>query len=209
MESDVTPAAILDYTECQTFLRLDGTTDQALVEALISAVTKKVEDYLGRKLITQVWSIYYDFFPTQNNPDTWWDGARDGAVSELYSEVRYLELPFGPCQSVYFVKTFDGTDGGSVFDASLYQVDTIGMNPKIALRRNSTWPSTSLRTVNGIQVKATLGYGATGASVPSDIKEAVKICVAKLYENRGDVVIKDAIPTTAQMLLDSHRKWKV
>lgn len=208
-ETDVTPAAVLDFTEVQTFLRLDGTTDQSLVNSLIEAVTKKIEDYTGRKFITQVWSVYYDFFPKTSKEEAWWDGVRDGAISELYAPIRFLELPFGPCQSAYFVKTYDESDAASTFDASLYKVEQYSANPKVSLKSGGTWPSGVLRPTNGIQVKATFGYGSTGASVPAPIREAIKIMVAKLYEHRGDEVTTDAIPKTAQVLLENYRTWRL
>lgn len=208
-ESDATPAALFDFTEAQTFLRIDGTTDQTLVESLISATTKRVEEFLGRKLITQVWSIYYDFFPRESNEEAWWDGVRDGAISELSSPIRSIELPFGPCQSLYYLRTIDETDGTQNINATTYSLDTISSRPIIALKSGGVWPSTLLRPVNGVHVKGTFGYGSTGASVPAPIKEAIKIMVAKLYEHRGDLKIEDPFPATAQMLLEPYTTWRV
>jgi len=208
MENDVTPSAVLDYTEVQTYLRLDGTDDQTLVENLISAVTDKVENFIGKKLITQVWSVYYDFFPRKLKEDAWWDGSRDGAISELYYPIQFLRLPFGPCQSLYFFNTYDSTDGTVLFDASSYTLDNISGNPKVALRNGFSWPTTMLRPLNGIHIKATFGYG-TKSQVPNQIKEAIKIGVANLYEHRGDIEPESSLPNTAQMLLQSFKRWKV
>ncbi len=208
IESDVTPSSIVDYSEIQSHLRLDGTDDQTLVENLISAVTNKIESSIGRKLITQVWSIYYDFFPRKDKADAWWDGQRDGVPSDLYTNIGHLELPFGPCQTVSFFRTYDESDSTSSFDASLYSVDLISGFPKIALKSGSVWPTTVLRPVNGIHIKATFGYGAK-AAVPAQIKEACKIMVANLYQNRGDGSLDEAIPTTAQMLLEPFKKWRI
>lgn len=212
LETDQT-TAVLDYTEAQTYLRLDGTDDQALVESLITAATKKVEDYLGVKLLNQVWSIFYDYFPWESNDKNWWDGARDGHVGSLTSTFRTLELPFGPCVSVSEFITFDESDSSQSFDSSLYSLDTVSRRPVIALKSGSTWPTRTLRPVNGVKVKATFGYGATSASVPSSIKMAIKIIVAKLYQNRGDKAeyakgFEAPIPATAQTLLEPFRAWR-
>jgi len=211
LESDVTASAVVAYTEMQSHLRLDGSTDQVLVESIVSAVTQKIENVISRKLITQVWSIYYDFFPSKykNENDDWWEGTKDGAVSNLYSPVRFLELPFGPCQSAYFIKTFDESDTGSIFDASLYQLDIYSARPKIGIKSGATWPATVLRPSNGVQIKATFGYGTASTAVPAPIKEAVKIMAAKLYENRGDLMIENPTPQTAQMLLEPFKIWRI
>jgi hypothetical protein len=203
-----TPSAVLDFTDIQTHLRIDGTTDAALVASLISGVTKRVESFLDRKLTSQVWSIYYDYFPRTVNQDAWWDGTKDGAVSLLYSQERFLELPFGPCITVSSVATFDETDGSTAMDASNYSVDTISPRPKIALKSGGVWPSTTLRPVNGVKVTATFGYG-TAAEVPQDIKEAIKIAVSNFYEHRGDAEMTDALPKTAEMLLEPYKIWKL
>lgn len=201
-------AALLDFTDVQTNLRIDGTVDQPLVNSLISAVTKKIEAYTGLKLITQVWSVYFDYLPFSPNEDAWWDGVREGALSELYSSERFLELPFGPCQTISQFLTFDNADGTFSFDATNYVVDTIGPKCKIALRIGCVWPATVIRPVNGIKIKGTYGFG-TVASVPAPIVEAAKIMVSKLYENRGDVKIEQPFPTTAQMLLEPYRTWRL
>lgn len=209
MESDVTPARVLDYTEVQSYLRLDGTDDQPLVLGLIDAVTSRVEEFIGRKLISQVWSIYYDFFPKADKQDAWWDGVRDGAPQDLYAQINHLNLPFGPCSTVSFFRTYDENDSTYAFDSSLYTLDTISGKPKIALKIGQTWPSTTIRPVNGIHIKGTFGFGTASSAVPQAIKEAVKITVANLYEHRGEMKPDEGLPSTAQMLLGPFRRWKV
>lgn len=206
--TSVAPAPILTYSDIQTFLRLDGSADQSLVEGLISAATKRLEEYTNRKFITQVWSIFFDCFPQAEKPDSWWEGTKDGAVSELFAPVNEIDLPFGPLQSMDFIRTYDGTDGTSTFDSSNYSLDTMGPFGRVALRSGSTWPTTVLRKLNGIQMRGVFGFGGT-ASIPLDIKEAVKITVADLYENRGDADQSGTIPKTAQLLLEPYRIWKL
>jgi uncharacterized phiE125 gp8 family phage protein len=211
----LTISPILSFADIQTFLRIDGTTDQPLVQSLISGVTKRIESFIDRKIVTQVWSVYYDWFPFKDKLDNWWDGERQGSVKELYADVNYIDLPFGPCQSLDFVKSFDQTDVGTVFDAASYSLDTISPVPRIALKIGYIWPTTILRPVNGVQVRGTFGFGAP-TNVPQDIIEAMKITVAYMYENRGDADVTltakttpVSIPTTAQMLLEPYRRFKL
>lgn len=204
LETDST-AYLVDWTEMQTALRLDGTADQALVQNLVLAVSKKIEQYTGLILLSQVWSIFFDYFPFSAAEDKWWDGVRDGAISELFSSERYLELPFGPCQTISQFLTFDNADSSYSFDSSNFNVDMVGPQSKLALRIGCVWPATVLRPLNAIQIKGTFGYG----TVPRPILEAAKIMVTDLYENRGDTSHEVAIPTTAQMFLEPYRRIRV
>src|SRR4051812_13461526 len=79
---------ILSYSDIQTFLRIDGTVDQPLVESLIKGVTKRIESFIDRKIVTQTWSIYFDWFPFKEKADSWWDGERQGSIKELYADVN-------------------------------------------------------------------------------------------------------------------------
>jgi hypothetical protein len=202
-------AALFDFTDVQTNLRIDGTDDQPLVNTLIGAVTKKIESYLGIKLLTQVWSVYFDYFPFSPREDKWWDGVRDGALSELYSPERFLELPFGPCQTVSQFYTFDNADATYSFDSTNYNVDTIGSQAKIALRIGCVWPATVLRPINGIKIKGTYGYGSLNSQVPAPIVQAARHMVTTLYENRGDITFDQPFSPMAQMLLEPYRRMRV
>lgn len=205
--TDVTPAAVLSYTDIQNHLKLDGTADQSLVESLISAATKRVEQFIGRKLVSQHWSIYFDCFPRAQSND-FWDGMQDGHVASLAGPGQSMDLPFGPCQTVSWVRGYDQTDGTVAVDASNYSVDTFGPFGRIKLKVGGQWPSATLRPVNGVHVRGVFGFGSASV-IPHDIKHAIKITVANLYEKRGDNDSGSAIPVGAQTLLETYRLWKL
>lgn len=205
--TDVTPAALLSYSDIQTHLKLDGSADQTIVEAMISAATKLVENYIDRKLVTQHWSVYFDWFPSRPSANDWWDGVRDGAVSTLTSSNAAIELPFGPCQSISYVRAYDETDGTTLVDASNYSVDNKGPIGRIALRSGGVWPSVTLRPVNGVHVRGVFGMGSASI-IPHDIKHAVKMAVSEFYEHRGDAESK-GLPLGVQILLEPYRRWKL
>lgn len=206
--TDVTPAAVISYAEIQSHLKLDGGVDQVVVEGMISAVTKRVEEIIERKIITQHWSVYFDFFPFKNAEDDWWEGAKDGHIGQLYTQERGLDLPFGPCQSVSFIKTYDEGGTASTFDASNYVVDSISQVPKIRLKSGTSWPSGTLRPLNGVHVRGVFGFGGT-ASVPQDIKHAIKLGVSTLYQNRGDDMDAMTISKAVYGLLEHYKRWKL
>jgi len=174
---------------------------------MINAATVRLEELTGRKFVSQKWDTFLDCFPySQNNK--WWDGTRDGAISELNGAGSNIDLPFGPLISVEGVFTYDDSDTEYAFASSNYNLDLYGPYGVIALKSGAVWPQTVLRTINGIKVSATYGY----AVVPSGIKEAVKIFVGKMFENRGDSALGEAaftIPATAMVLLGPYTRVKI
>ncbi len=197
------------------FLRIDNSDDDTLIGALIKAAVKKCEAYTDQKFITQTWDIYFDRFPFREAPNSWWDGVREGIVSDLYVQAPNLDLPFGPMQSVTALNTYADDGVANTFDASNYNVDTVGPFGRISLKMGSIWPPTILRVTNSVQVRAVFGYGLA-ASVPDDIKHAILLTVSKFFENRGDDTSGEFfgfsgfdIPPTAKSLLESYRRLKV
>jgi hypothetical protein len=207
--TDVTPTAVLSYSDIQSHLKLDGSADQTLVESLVSAATKRIEQFIDRKIMNQHWSIYFDCFPREYNKNDWWDGARDGAVTELYSNGSPLVLPFGPCATLSWVRGYDQTDGTLAVDSSNYSVDLIGPRARVALKTGGQWPSATLRPVNGVHIRGVFGMSGTTSTIPHDIKHAIKITVANLYENRGDNTAPPTVPAGAQTFLEPYRIWKL
>lgn len=190
----------------KNFLRIDGTDDDALVAIQVKAATRRLEQLVDQKFITQTWDIFYDNVPHKIK-DQWWDGTREGHINQMIGEVRELKLPIGPVQSVTGVYTYDEDDVEYIFASTNYSVDTAGPQGRIALKLGQTWPTTVLRPVNGFKVRAVVGMSADENGLPEDIKEAIKQFTAIIYEHRGDEMPK--IPPAVSMLLEPYRRYKV
>lgn len=187
------------------FLRIDGTADDTALGVIISGCTKRVEQFIDRKLVTQTWDVFYDDFP-YTEADVWWDGVREGSQSELRKPAKYMELPFGPLQSVTYFYSYGEDDVAVDFSTANWQADLKGPAPRIVLKMGGAWPTTILRPVNGVQIRGVFGFGAA-AAVPDDIKQGLLSFIAKTYEHRGDEL--PIIPVAAQMLLEPYRRVKV
>ena len=192
----------ITLAEAKTFLRVDASDEDALISAQISAATRRLEALTDKKFVSQTWDVFFDSLPCKSKDD-WWDGTREGALSELYAPNKFLDLPFGPLISVTGVYTYDEDDTEYEFASSNYSIDTAGPFGRIALKIGATWPSTILRPVNGLRVRGVFGY----SNLPDDIKEAVKQFTAKIYEHRGDELPQ--IPASVSMLLEPYRKLKL
>ena len=195
-------AAVLTTAEAKAFLRVDTSSDDTLIDSLVAAATQKIEFYLNRKLITQTWDLYMDNFPMSNNQE-WWDGSRDGHISSIIAPRNYIDLMLAPVSSISHLKTFDNDDASYTMTASQYYVDTIKGFGRLYLRLGQTWPTTVLRTGNGIQIRMVVGYGSSSASVPTAIIAAIREMLVPMYDCRGASEI--AMSAVCKSLLEPYR----
>ena len=215
----ITPPAdvAVSLEDLKTFLRVDGTTEDELIKSFAKAAINRIEKYIDHKLITQTWEILFDRFPGYGSVglgDV--TGVVDASRSVLSGCNGEIELPFGRVQSIESFKTFDNDDQQYLFNATNYYVDTVSYQGRISLKIGAVWPATVLRPANGIQIIAKVGYGDAAEDVPEEIIHAIKLTVAKLYENRGDNSNSEffgfagfTLPNTAMMLLEPFRRIKL
>lgn len=197
----------IDAAEMKTYLRIDNNLEDALIETLIKTAVSKLEQYLSIKFISQQWDIYFDNFGAIGiGADDFWPGVRQGAIGEL-SRCQNLEFPIGPVISLDQFNTYGDDDVAVAETIGNYSVDKVGLQGRIGLKTGGVWPSTILRSNNGVQFRVTVGYGDK-TKVPFDIVQAVKDYVAYMYENRGDKEMTD-IPSHVMQLVDSYKAYKL
>lgn len=198
----------LELAQVRNYLKRDAEeddgVDDGLLTSLITVARRQAEKYTGRSLITQSWTLWRDYFPghMRYGGEYWWDGVRDGAISELYATNNELRLNHGPLQSVTHIKTYDDADTEKTFDAANYYVDKSGN--RIVLRRGATWP-VALRTANAIEVEFVAGYGLEAADIPDPIVQGMLRAIAYWEENRGEVLAQGfgqaiTVPAESQMM---------
>ncbi|ORE96464.1 phage gp8 protein [Stappia sp. 22II-S9-Z10] len=161
----VTPPVAEPVTreEAKLHARIDGTAEDAKVDALIKAARLDVESRTGRVLVTQGWRIYRDSPPR-------------GGV---------MRLSPGPVQSVDAVTVY-GADGvAEVVAPGDYVVDTASVPGRLSLGAGRFWGS---RALNGLEVDLTCGYGGP-EDVPASLKQAVLMLVSYWYEQREAAAI--------------------
>ena len=180
---EVPPAEFpITLAELKEHLRITDTDEDTYLSSLIEAATATVEQFLGRKLITQQLKVTMDC--QCDNP--WWSGTVVAPESALTGVPREYELPWLPVQMVDEVATYTEADNRLVFAATNYRVSSADPDlwARVVLREGAIWP-TDLRNVDSIETLYTVGYG-TASEVPPSIKQGVLIVAAYMYENRGD-----------------------
>ena len=170
-------------TELKTFARIDGSTEDTLLDSFIVAVRQACEKYLGRSLLEQTIKLSLDFWPS-----------------------TVVELPMPPLLSVTQVRTLDEDDAVTAYASSNYYVRTLTDPGQIVLRQGSTPPINTARWSGGIEIEYKAGYGTAATSVPAAIKEAIKLWATLVYENRLPI---QEPPKEAKLLLNYYKIYKV
>lgn len=208
------PANIpVDLDVAKSYLRVDGSDDDDLITLLIEGITEHVEDYTGLALINQTWQQWYDSIPEDDEDDRYdrhrydenWDGLKEGPISLFSNRARSLELLKAPVSSVSSVKSYAEDDTESTFSTDNYRWDNSTFRNRIVLVSGATWP-TALRNSKAVVVETICGYGATEASVPSDIKTAILQTLAVWYEDR---CAGTDLSMSSKAILDRYRRFSI
>jgi uncharacterized phiE125 gp8 family phage protein len=185
----ITPASTEPVTlaEAKLHLRDDGTTEDALITALITAAREYCEGYTGRALATQTIEAYLDGFPCRHE----------------------IELPHPPLQSVTLVKYTDSAGAETTMTAGTdYIADADRPIGRIVLPYGALWPSAVLGTVNPIKIRYTAGYTAENP-ISKSIKQAMLLLIGHWYANREAVgQVGGRLEIAVDALLSLHRvRW--
>lgn len=183
---------VLSTAEAKQHLRVTTSTQDSYIDSKVKACTLEAENFLGRKLITQTWKKFFDFFPGyRRGSNAWLSESRNFGTRDCLK----IKLPFAPVQSVTHIKYYD-VDGDQVtLDSSYYQTDFVKEPCEISLAVDqAAWPETQLYKVNAVEIQFVCGYGTNGNNVPENIREAIRYMLGYNYDNRSnDKAVMDSV----------------
>ena len=169
-----------------------ASTEDDYLNSLIKTARLRVEDYLNRALITQTWYFYFDRFPADDR----------------------MKLSMGTLQSITPAE-FKYTDSGgtaTTVPATIYEIDTAVIPGEIVLKYGQSWPTAELKTVNPIVLEAVVGYGDERTDVPENVRQAILILCADMYEHREEHQIGGGTMNSIDWLgalLAPERIWQI
>lgn len=168
----ITPPATepVSAAEAKLHCRVDGSVEDALIAALITAARMHVEEDTSRALIEQTWEVVLEGWP------------------------RVLRLPHAPVSAVSSITYRDADGVTATLAATAYTVRT-GLTPVQVIFDQVALPSATLAEVGPITVRYVAGYGATAASVPKPIYQAMLLLIGHWYTNREAVAMYRGITT--------------
>ncbi len=170
------PVSLEDF---KSFARLDSSADDSLIGDLLPAARLLFEETTGRATINQTWRLSLDAIP--GLVDVWWDGVRDGAISELSRGAAWIELPKAPLVSVTSFTSYSEAGVGTLFTS--FYTDLTATPGKLFLNAGATWPAAT-RNHAAFVIDYVAGYGASGDNVPADIRICIQQIALHWYENR-------------------------
>lgn len=175
-------------SEAKIYLKVDDSTEDALIAVLIKAARMSAELYMDRALITQTWEASFDEFPDHDEDWT-------------------FELHSCPVSKINSVKYYDDDNTLQTLASTVYQSDFVSEPCRISLAYGQSWPSTCYRQ-NAVVINYECGYGAA-ASVPDIIKAGIYLHLGHLYENRQDVTKEkmSELPMGSKSLYDMCRVY--
>lgn len=181
LSGPATEPLLLD--EVKTHLRIDGTSQDADLGALITASRVAVETYTGLVLINRQAAVFIDAWPGDMGKMPWWQGVAAGSLAAFSRMTEYLPLPLRPVSAIAAVTIYDADSEGSEWDTAAYGLRP-GLEPTL-YRQKGSWPKPG-RAADGIRIDLTVGFGESWNAVPADIRQALLTLVAYLHESRGD-----------------------
>lgn len=174
--------------EVKAHLRVDGTSEDALIASLLLTSRLHIETALGLALMTQQWQLVMD---------TWTAGA-------------IVKLGIAPVQSIIEIRTFDADGIATVVPATSYVLEATGRPARI-VAKDQGWPMPG-RKAGGIQIDFVAGFGGVANAVPSPIRQALLLLVTHWYEHRDPIEIgapATAVPQAVSHLLHPYRPVRV
>jgi uncharacterized phiE125 gp8 family phage protein len=174
----------ITLAEAKQFIRVEHDDDDDIIAALIAGSRIHVETQTRRALITQSWRLVRDVWPEL------------GCVPVLPVPLRTLDAA-----------RVHKSDGSTLaLDIAAFAVDKAAAPARLAFARGAL-PAPE-RTVGGIEIDVTCGYGDAPQNVPEPLRQAIRLLVAHWYENRGLVAIGHEVavlPQTAAALIGPYR----
>lgn len=162
---------VVSLDEAKVQARVEVSVDDVLIQYLIDTATEYAQEFTERALLEQEWELFLPGFPAK----------------------RYIQLPRPPLIEVNEITYLDAQGVEQSLDEySVYRV-LAPQGPRapkgqIVLNAGMSWPAT-LAVPDAVKIRFTAGYEL----VPEPIKQAIKVHVADLYENRENTVLTGAV----------------
>lgn len=183
----IEPVSLADMRAHLGITRSEDTSRDTIITARITAARQMAEFHTRQALIHQTWTAYATEFPA--------------------------EIPLkSPLVSVSSVQYIDSNGALQTLAADQYSVDTI--NHCLVPAYGVSWPQTRI-VPSAVRVAYVCGYGATAASVPQTIREAILFMVGQweVFQNKitgdyNDIVRPMTIPNAAKQLLGPYIDYR-
>lgn len=175
----------LTVADAKTHLNVTHNEDDSLISDYIDAATKVLQDRCGRCFVEETRKL-----------------VMNGFDDKRYVHDRVIYLPRSPVSSVSSITYVNSSAGTTSTLASTdYVVSAYDKPGRISEAYNATWPTPRCQP-NNVTVTYLTGSSTTTASVPANIKQALRMLVAHWYRNRESALV-GTVSTEISMGLDA------
>lgn len=189
------PAALpLPVADAKAFLNVEGTADDALIEAFINAGADSIRQYCKRSLGAETLELRMDGFPASSldRLDRLGAGVHVVSIPWMEGQPHVVDLPFGPVASITSITTYGRDNVSAVFDAANYGFDA----SRVYLNEGATWPS-DIRRADAVAIRY-----VSGGTIPAAMLQALRTHVAAMYECREGC----EMPAACKAMLGPYRR---
>ena len=170
--------------QVKAHLRVDGDAEDALIGLYLQAARGAVETMTSRALVTQVWEYVADRLPPHG-----------------------FALPLGPVAAVESIVVRQPDGSVRTLDPDEYSVSTVPARAWISAGSGLAWPPLADRP-DAVAVRYTAGTAV--AAVLAELKSAVLLMAAHLYQQREPVAIgtiAETLPFSVEALCMPFKIW--
>lgn len=161
-------APVLTLAEAKQHLKVEVSTDDALIASYVKAATDELDGpdgWLGRALCTQQLLLTLDGFP-------------GGEIT----------FPLPPFQSLDGFSYLNSAGVATALSPSAYRVLDYADPVRIVPVYGAAWPTTRGEP-GAVSITYTAGFGDAGTDVPELIRQYIRLRIGQFYENRELVAI--------------------
>lgn len=158
--------------EAKAHLVVEHTEDDYLISLMIVSARKHIEQRCGRVIVRQKWRLFFDY--SMHSFELW------PPMAQEVEQIQYL----------------DGDGATQTLSSSVYTVDI--PRQQVYLAYGQSWVSTRF-VRNAIWADVWSGYYKLSSpidqlvDIPQDIKNAILILIAEMYEHRTVNVIGQTV----------------
>lgn len=199
--------ALVELATARTYLKVTGTSDDAMIEALINRASELCESWCNRNLKERA-------FSQVRLPGPRWPALRLYPRAVPIKAVATIAVVLdGVAQTVWRAEA-DGDP--AAFDVILGALDPEGLNAPDHFYRAGGWQAASSWSPYNVLLSYTGGF----ATIPDQLQQACLYIVQKLFRDQqkqlaevvaintpvgGMTLLDSAIPRVAQILLQPYR----
>lgn len=179
----VEPLALDDV---KAWLRVTDDSEDDVIGALIASARLVVEALTRRSLMAQTWRLTLDRLPP------------DG-----------FALPMSPVRSITAIRIYAASGAAEVVPQERYALEQDLGTGRLRFLIDPPQPA---RPRGGVEIDFVTGFADTPQGVPAPLRQAMRLLVARWYENRGDVEADadmNRTPADVAALVSPYRRLRL